>query len=177
MSQLEPKIYVACLAAYNSGRLHGEWIDANQDAASLEQAVQKIISTSPVWNAEEWAIHDLEDFGAVRLSDESLENISEIAVFIAEHGELGAALVDDFNNDVESAKQTLEEDYYGAYANEEEFARNFFCEIIGEFGNEGVSTLENLMIYIDFEKYARDLFTNDFFYLKVRYTFHVFRNT
>ena len=25
-----PRIYVACLAAYNAGRLHGGWIDANQ---------------------------------------------------------------------------------------------------------------------------------------------------
>ena len=23
-----PRIYVACLAAYNNGRLHGRWIDA-----------------------------------------------------------------------------------------------------------------------------------------------------
>jgi Antirestriction protein (ArdA) len=27
-----PRIYVACLAAYNNGRLHGEWIDADQPA-------------------------------------------------------------------------------------------------------------------------------------------------
>ena len=27
-----PKIYVACLASYNAGILHGRWIDADQDA-------------------------------------------------------------------------------------------------------------------------------------------------
>jgi Antirestriction protein (ArdA) len=26
----EPRIYVACLAAYNNGYLHGAWIDAIQ---------------------------------------------------------------------------------------------------------------------------------------------------
>lgn len=26
-----PRIYVACLAAYNNGSLHGRWIDADQD--------------------------------------------------------------------------------------------------------------------------------------------------
>jgi len=30
-----PRIYVACLAAYNAGKLHGEWIDADQDAEAI----------------------------------------------------------------------------------------------------------------------------------------------
>jgi antirestriction protein len=25
----DPKIYVACLAAYNAGQLHGEWINGD----------------------------------------------------------------------------------------------------------------------------------------------------
>ena len=32
---ITPKIYVACLAAYNNGHLHGEWIDATQDVTVL----------------------------------------------------------------------------------------------------------------------------------------------
>jgi antirestriction protein len=34
-----PKIYVACLAAYNSGHLHGLWIDATQDPEAVNQKV------------------------------------------------------------------------------------------------------------------------------------------
>jgi hypothetical protein len=30
MSNEAPKIYVACLASYNNGILHGKWIDAVQ---------------------------------------------------------------------------------------------------------------------------------------------------
>lgn len=30
-----PRIYVACLASYNNGVLHGRWIDANQSADDL----------------------------------------------------------------------------------------------------------------------------------------------
>ena len=30
-----PRIYVACLAAYNGGTLHGEWIDADQSADDI----------------------------------------------------------------------------------------------------------------------------------------------
>jgi antirestriction protein len=31
MTSLGPRVYVACLACYNSGKLHGEWFDANDD--------------------------------------------------------------------------------------------------------------------------------------------------
>ena len=30
-TKFEPRIYVACLAAYNNGHLHGAWIDAAQE--------------------------------------------------------------------------------------------------------------------------------------------------
>ena len=36
---VKPRIYVACLAAYNAGILHGKWIDAAQDADSLHGEV------------------------------------------------------------------------------------------------------------------------------------------
>jgi hypothetical protein len=32
---LEPRIYVACLAAYNSGWLHGAWIEVGDDADAV----------------------------------------------------------------------------------------------------------------------------------------------
>jgi len=57
-----PRIYVACLAAYNNGKLRGEWIDANQDDDAIFDDIKKILSTSPEPLAEEWAIHDYEGF-------------------------------------------------------------------------------------------------------------------
>ena len=38
--KLNPRIYVACLAAYNAGYLHGAWIDANQTADQIEDEIQ-----------------------------------------------------------------------------------------------------------------------------------------
>ncbi|WP_370443963.1 antirestriction protein ArdA [Caulobacter sp. D4A] len=32
---LEPRIYVACLAAYNRGLLHGAWIEVEDDLAAM----------------------------------------------------------------------------------------------------------------------------------------------
>jgi antirestriction protein len=83
-----PRVYVACLAAYNNGRLHGEWIDADQSAAELHEDVHRMLAASPEPGAEEWAIHDYEGFGSLRLGEyESLERVAAIASGISEHGE------------------------------------------------------------------------------------------
>jgi antirestriction protein len=82
-----PRIYVACLAAYNNGILHGEWIDADQPADEIHEAVQRMLAASPEPGAEEWAIHDYEGFGKLRIGEyESLERIADIAAGITEHG-------------------------------------------------------------------------------------------
>ena len=41
------RIYVACLAAYNNGHLHGEWIKVT-DEASIWEAVQAMLFASPI---------------------------------------------------------------------------------------------------------------------------------
>ena len=43
-----PRIYVACLAAYNAGRLHGEWIDADQQIDALWAEVNAMLNRSDV---------------------------------------------------------------------------------------------------------------------------------
>lgn len=42
-----PKVYVASLSDYNAGRLHGVWIDANQDADDIQEAVKAMLAKSP----------------------------------------------------------------------------------------------------------------------------------
>ena len=34
-----PRIYAACLAAYNNGHLHGRWIDATQDPETVRLTI------------------------------------------------------------------------------------------------------------------------------------------
>ena len=36
-----PEIYVADLAAYNAGKLRGEWIDANQDESDIQAELMR----------------------------------------------------------------------------------------------------------------------------------------
>jgi len=168
MNHLEPKIYVSCLAAYNNGYMHGTWIDALQDVDALHGDVKKILASSPIRNADEWAIHDYEGFGDIRIEEYTgLSEISELAVFLAEHGELGAAAYA-YSNNIADALKMLEENYHGEFVSEEDFAyywtHEMDCREIPEY-------LEH---YIDYQVMARDLFINDFLSLAINDKVHVF---
>ena len=42
----DTRIYVACLASYNAGKLHGEWIDCD-DIDTMQEAVAAMLRASP----------------------------------------------------------------------------------------------------------------------------------
>ena len=58
----EIRIYVADLAAYNNGKLHGVWIDATQNLEDIQDQINAMLAESPEGFAEEYAIHDYEGF-------------------------------------------------------------------------------------------------------------------
>ena len=124
-TQTTPKIYVACLAAYNNGYLHGQWIDANQDKDNIYSEIQDMLSKSPIPNAEEWAIHDYEGFGGLRLSEyEDIEKVADIAVLIEEHGQAWCAYAGYVGMEY-ATKEGFEEAYQGEWDSEEDFAELF----------------------------------------------------
>ena len=85
-NQGEIRIYMACLAAYNNGYLHGRWIDASIGADAIQDEINEMLRTSPIPESEEWALHDYEGFEGLDLSEyEGLESICEKAEFIEEH--------------------------------------------------------------------------------------------
>jgi antirestriction protein len=125
-----PRIYVACLAAYNNGRLHGEWIDADQSADELHEDVRQMLAASPEPGAEEWAIHDYEGFGELRLSEwESFERVSVIAAGIAEHGEAFASWLSYDESQDATDMQAFEDAYRGEWDSLRAYAENFADEI------------------------------------------------
>lgn len=78
----EPRIYVACLAAYNNGYLHGAWIDAAQEPWAIYDEVRVMLAASPIAGAEEWAIHDYEGFGGIRIEEyASFDRVSALAAY------------------------------------------------------------------------------------------------
>jgi len=164
----EPRIYVACLAAYNNGYLHGKWINANQDESQIHKEISKMLEQSPISNAEEWAIHDYEGFeGAELFEYSSLENVVALVEFINEHGRLGAKLLNHFGNDFNDANKALEN-----HAGE--------CESLADFAQElteeSTKIPKNLAFYIDYEAMAKDMeMSGDVFTIELRFDqIHVF---
>lgn len=169
---LNPRIYVACLAAYNAGKLYGQWIDANQEPDDMMADIQEMLSASPEPDAEEWAIHDYEGFESLSLSEyESMERVAELAAFIEEHGELGAQVIIHYGQSLEEARQVLEENYCGEYESLEDYAEQF-AEDCGHLSQ----VPENLRSYIDFERMGRDMELNgDIFTVELGFQeMHVF---
>ena len=147
-----PRIYVACLAAYNNGRLHGCWIDTT-DPHEVWQQVREMLAASPEPDAEEWAIHDYEGFDGCRISEwASFDAVCELADFIEEHGALGAKLYSQFGDDLEQARAAFE-DYAGEYRSAADFAEELHDET-------GTAIPESLKYYIDWQALARDMALN-----------------
>ena len=148
----EIRIYVACLAAYNNGQLHGAWIDATQDLDDIMAEVQEMLKASPQPDAEEYALHDYEGFGGIRLSEwTGLEQAHEYAVFVQDHGELGAKLLDHVG-DLENTQAVLSDGYAGCYDTLAVFAEEF---------TDGMTEIpECLVYYIDYERMANDMEMN-----------------
>lgn len=152
-----PRIYVACLAAYNNDYLHGAWIDADQDADQIRSEIAAMLSRSPVAGAEEYAIHDYEGFGGVVIEKYAgIENVARIAAFIAEHGALGAGLLNEFIGDIEQAETAMRDCYHGQFTS--------LADYMEELITETVTIPEALRYYIDWQAMARDAeLEGDFF--------------
>jgi antirestriction protein len=147
-----PRIYVACLAAYNNGRLHGRWIDATTPD-EIWREVSAMLRASPEPDAEEWAIHDYEGFEGAHLSEyASFETVCDLAEFIGEYGQLAARIHGHYGNDLEQARAAFE-DYAGEYRSAADFAEELHNEL-------GTAIPESLSYYIDWQALARDMALN-----------------
>jgi len=155
----ETRIYVASLSDYNDGRLHGVWLDANADAEDLDESIQEMLARSPMPGAEEWAIHDYEGFGPLRLGEyEDLGTISQIAHGMAEHGLAFAhwAAICAYTDHDELAR--FDDVYLGHWESVEAYAE----ELLADLGLDNLierSVPEYLESYVkvDVEGFARDL--------------------
>ncbi|PCJ99988.1 MAG: antirestriction protein [Zetaproteobacteria bacterium] len=144
------KIYIADLAAYNAGKLHGVWVDATLDLNEIQEEIDSLLKCSPEENSEEVAIHDYEGFEGVEISEyEGLSSVQQKALFIEEHGTLGAAVLANFHGDFEYAETSMEEHYQGEYKSLEDYAR--------ELTEQTSEIPKHLECYIDYERMGRDM--------------------
>jgi antirestriction protein len=165
------QIYVACLAAYNNGYLHGQWIDLDQPLDDVWNAIHTMLNTSPIPDAEEWAIHDYEGFEGYDLGEyEGIEHAHALAQFILEHGELGDLMLNHMSGDLALAQSAIEDNYQGKYTSLADYAE--------ELTTDTTEIPQHLAYYIDYESMARDMQLNgDIFTLETGFeAVHVFWN-
>ncbi len=174
--QTSPRIYVACLAAYNAGQLHGEWINADREANEIQVDIKSMLERSPVSSAEEWAVHDYEGFHSISLSEwPDIERVSTLAKLIVAHGEpfsIWYQNQDGSNFEISELEEMFLEQWQGSFESETDFA----FKLLEESGqlSELPAWAQN---YFDCESYARDLHLGgDFSFTRHNCQTYVYRN-
>lgn len=154
-----PRIYVASLADYNYGNLHGRWIDATQDVEEIWDEVKEMLAESRLPDAEEYAIHDYDGFHGLQLGEyESLQTVSAIARGIAEHGEAFACWVDCIGTDGPAERPELfDEAYQGHFESLEDYGSQMWDDF--GYTEELAKLPEGLRPYVsvDAGMWARDM--------------------
>ncbi|MEO1149687.1 MAG: antirestriction protein ArdA [Pseudomonadota bacterium] len=149
----EIRIYVACLAAYNNGILHGAWIDADQEPNEIRTQISSMLKASPIPQAEEYAIHDYEGFEGIQLCEYTgIEEVAAFVEFLTEHGALGGKLIEHFG-DLKTAREAIDENYAGTFRSVTDFVQ--------ELTEETTEIPKALRHYIDWDAMARDFEIND----------------
>jgi antirestriction protein len=154
-----PRIYVASLSDYNAGRLHGAWVEAAAEPEELAQAIQAMLTASPTPGAEEWAIHDYEGFGPLRLSEyESMSAVSAVARGIAQHGESFAHWADLIGSNDPDELSHFEDAYLGRWESLEAYADELLDDLgVRDELERAVPDMLSPYVSIDVEGFARDL--------------------
>ena len=152
-----PMIYVASLADYNEGVLHGEWIDVCQELPDIHDRINQMLDESPSpGRAGEYAIHDHQGFGSWGPSEyERIDVVHAVAEAIQEHGQALADWIAYTGGDPMEAIETFEEAYLGTYDSMVDYAR----ELVGDIGCEITVDPPGFGSYVrfDHEALANDL--------------------
>jgi antirestriction protein len=170
-----PRIYVASLSDYNAGVLHGRWIDAAQPLEQIWAEVNAMLQASPTPGAEEWAIHDYDNFGPLGLGEyEELALVARAAAGIAEHGvafALWAAHLGSSNWDADLDR--FDDCYQGRFDDSEAFVD----DLLDSVGIDIESLVpEHLAPYVHIDRLAlaRDLEGSGYMFIEAGDGVHVF---
>jgi antirestriction protein len=156
-----PRIYVASLSDYNAGTLHGEWIDADQEPAAIYESIRAMLEASEEDTAEEFAIHDYEGFGSLRISEyESVDWVAQVALGIAEHGEAFGHWAVHIQSEVAHTERSaaltrFEEAYQGVWESEVAYAESLLDEHVLD---DAVPSGLRHFVKVDYGAFAAELF-------------------
>jgi antirestriction protein len=159
-----PRIYVASLSDYNDGRLHGRWIDANQDIEDVWAEINEMLAESPInhdpklaWAlpVEEWAIHDHECFLGINIGEyASIESVVALANALVESNEPEAlAAWIQYQDDWDAAIESFDDHYRGDWQSLGDYAQEFAADTAAS--HEMAKWIEEWSPYIDWKYWAR----------------------
>lgn len=156
-SGIYPRAWVASLADYANGNLHGAWFNATHEPALLELAAKHMLRLGHTGGAEEWAIFDYDDFAGAELGEyESFETVSRIARGIAEHGEAFGHWAAYVGSESAEEIDRFEDHYRGEWDSFEAYIEDYLEET--EFYRFLDEIPEDMRGYVevDVEQIARD---------------------
>jgi antirestriction protein len=153
MNNETPRIYVADLEAYNSGRLVGEWLDlADYDNADeLDDAIQALLDG---WGVEEYAIHDVEYVPSSMYSEymgkRDFEQLYEM-MDLAKQNDLPLEVIQDV---VSQYGEGAVEEFVGKYDSATDFAQ----ELVDD---TGIESFNDFQYYLDVSETDRRLLSQE----------------
>ena len=148
-----PRIYVADLEAYNSGRLTGEWLDLGDynNADELMDAIQDVLKKS---GGEEYAIHDVEyvprSMYSEYMGQRDFEQLYEM-MDLAKQNDLPLEVVQEI---VSQYDASAVDEFQGKYDSAVDFAQ----ELVDEMGIESFNDFE---YYLDISETDRRLLSQE----------------
>jgi len=148
-----PKVWIGCLAAYNSGRLHGEWVDIPEDAEDLKEEIKRVLSKSPEPFADEWAFMDYSNVPSDFGENPDLEKLCDYARLYEEHGEAITAFIEIFGID-DLFEDKFDDCFRGTWDSWDSFSDEEADQMLEQYSGKENSFLTQ---YFDYEKWSRDL--------------------
>lgn len=158
-----PRIYVASLSDYNAGILHGNWIDADAEVETMQQQTHAMLAASPTMArygdlAEEWAIHDYDGFGDIRIGEyQSLSTVATWAAGLEKHGLAFGAWVAHVGEESSDSIEQFEDRYQGEWESVTTYAEHMLDELDAERVVADAPQWLQPYLKLDVEGFARDL--------------------
>jgi antirestriction protein len=165
-NDLEPKVWVGCLACYNEGELIGEWIDATEagDFTTAQLHANANVTIEPRYgDHEELWVMDHEGFGGFltgECSPDEAQRIAEQIEAIPDYvpAEAVAAYLGDTGDSLDDLEMSdFEESYNGEHDSEKAFAQELADDIGAVDTDIGWPNS-----CIDWDQAARELFMGDY---------------
>lgn len=130
--------YIACLASYNNGTLHGAWVDLEvvEDVDDIKECIAWVMATSSEPGAEEYALHDYSGLPGY-LTDSEWPDFAALLEYIEVRAEFtgrgAASRLKAFELICEDRRATVSaddfnENFCGFYDSGAEYAQDLACD-------------------------------------------------